>query len=120
MNDEQLKITRPSIYPLDEWVDGFMMGLGLATYDLADEATRVKLRIYVRSQMRMCLNMSLRDLKRGAERGMEQAMQFMFDPKRSDTVKKRRKEKAERHAQMQAESKRKRQEKEIEKLGRIQ
>lgn len=114
------KIRRPSIRPLDEWVDDFMLGLGLASLDMADPVVREKVRKYVHGRMRQCLQLSLFDLKRGAERGVEQAMDFMLDPDHAQNRKKRLRERREKRQQQEVQEHQQRQIKEREKLGRVQ
>lgn len=94
----EIKIRRPSIRPLEEWVDGFMRGLSMAVIDPAKPETQVKLRQYVTQWMRHCLQSTASDLRRGAERGIEQTMDFMFDPQHDRSTKARRKAKAQKKA----------------------
>lgn len=96
------------------------MGLGIGTLDLADPDVRYKLRNYVIRFMSHCLRCTLFDLQRGAERGMTQALEFIFDADHAKTVKKRRKERADRREALEIERKRKQAIKECEKLGRVQ
>ncbi len=83
-------IRRPSVVPLDEWIDDFMLGLGLGTLDLAQEPTRAKVRQYVHGQMRRWLTLVSHEAASGAERGVRQTIDFMVEPGRAERLKKAR------------------------------
>lgn len=93
----EVKIRRPSIQPLEEWIDLFMRGLSMEVIDPAKPETRLKLRKYLTHWLRICLQSTSFHLQLGAERGIKQTLAFMFDPQHDKTVKSRRKAKAEKH-----------------------
>jgi hypothetical protein len=99
MANEIPAIRRPSIRPLDEWVEDFVRGLGLRVIDPANATTREQLKEYTRSWMKNCLRRTLSDLQLGANRGMTQSLEFMFDPDHTETTKRNRKARAERRAE---------------------
>lgn len=120
MSDELPKIRRPAIRPLDEWVDDFMRGFGVQTIDPAKPETLTKLRAYTRGWLRNCLTHTVLDLQRGSKRGIEQSLDFMFDPRHAEIVKKNRKERFERKVQKKIEEQHARTLKERERIGRVQ
>ncbi len=114
------KIRRPSIRPLDEWVDDFMRGFGLQVVDPAKPETLARLRKYAHSWMKHCLRSTLSDLQRGAKRGMAQSLAFMFDPDHAQTLKRGRKVRADRRQEQKLERDQTAALKERKQLGRLQ
>ena len=102
MSDEP-KIRRPSVRPFDDWLDDFMLGVGIRTLDFAQPETRDKLRKYVARQTRHLIDSLRFDIERGSARGIKQTIDFMFDPGHDRTVKRNRKVLAERRKVREAE-----------------
>ena len=120
MAAKEPKIRRPAVEPLENWVDMFIAGLGLHSYDLADPKTREKLRVYSANWMRRVLQSTLWDLQRGAERGMEQTLDCMLDPNHAENVKKRRRQLKETRVQKDLQVKKEAAIRESKKLRSIQ
>ena len=101
----ELKIVRPAARPLSEWVEGFVLGLGIGAIDMAKREDRERLSKHAERFATMLLTHYLHDLQSGAIRGMKQTLAFALDPKHAETVKSRRKAKAERKKNIARETK---------------